>query len=250
VGDAAPRPPSTLLGAVGLALVAGAPLATRDVWLDVHDVGRAVELCGDIADPGPVWLAPPTLRQAAAVAGQSAPPFDVQVPPGVAVCWEAGHPRFARPSDPMLFALRVRPDVDAASALESVPSIGPSLARAIIEDRSRRGAFCGVADLDRVKGVGPTTLARIAPYLEVDARPGCRPDPGGGGRAKPQLRPVRINRASPSELDTLPGIGPALASRILARRREAPFQSLADLDAVKGIGPATLEKLKPWVIIP
>lgn len=65
------------------------------------------------------------------------------------------------------------------------------------------------------------------------------PTPPGGVR-------IYINSATLAELQTLPGIGPAMAERILAHREaNGPFQSLADLDAVEGIGPATLERLEP-----
>ena len=52
-----------------------------------------------------------------------------------------------------------------------------------------------------------------------------------------------VNRATAAQLESLPGIGPALAARIVEARASAPFQSLADLDRVKGIGPSKLEKL-------
>jgi competence protein ComEA len=45
-------------------------------------------------------------------------------------------------------------------------------------------------------------------------------------------------------LQSLRGIGPAMAARILAERSRAPFRSLADFDErVKGIGPASLRRL-------
>lgn len=55
---------------------------------------------------------------------------------------------------------------------------------------------------------------------------------------------VNINTASQSELDSLPGIGPAMAKRIIAEREKAPFTSVDDLLRVKGIGKAKLGKLR------
>lgn len=61
------------------------------------------------------------------------------------------------------------------------------------------------------------------------------------------LRVVNVNSASAAELETLPGIGPALAARIIAQRAKGRFSSLEDLDAVSGLGPKKLEDLKPYV---
>jgi len=55
---------------------------------------------------------------------------------------------------------------------------------------------------------------------------------------------VELNSASFEELQTLPGIGPKLAERILAHR---PFKTVEDLDKVPGIGAKTIERLRPLV---
>jgi len=52
---------------------------------------------------------------------------------------------------------------------------------------------------------------------------------------------IDINAASLAQLDTLTGIGPVYAQRIIDGR---PYFSIDDLDRVKGIGPATLQKIK------
>jgi competence protein ComEA len=52
------------------------------------------------------------------------------------------------------------------------------------------------------------------------------------------------NRASIAQLQTLPGIGPAMAARLAEERSLAPFRDAEDLLRVKGIGPAKLEKLR------
>lgn len=58
---------------------------------------------------------------------------------------------------------------------------------------------------------------------------------------------VRINSASVSELQQLPGIGPALAQRIVATRNSGRFTSVEDLLRVPGIGKAKLAKLRDYV---
>ena len=60
---------------------------------------------------------------------------------------------------------------------------------------------------------------------------------------------VDINRAAQAELETLPGIGPAMARRIIDyREQNGAFLSPEDLTKVKGIGEKTLEKLLPYIV--
>jgi competence protein ComEA len=59
--------------------------------------------------------------------------------------------------------------------------------------------------------------------------------------------PINLNNATLEELLALPGVGEKTAAAIMAAR---PFASLEALDAVPGIGPATIEKLRPLVVVP
>jgi hypothetical protein len=56
-----------------------------------------------------------------------------------------------------------------------------------------------------------------------------------------------LARADAAALDVLPGVGPALAGRIVAERERAPFCVLAELGRVAGIGARTLARLDPWL---
>lgn len=61
-------------------------------------------------------------------------------------------------------------------------------------------------------------------------------------------RLINVNQATSEELQTLPGIGPALASAIITRREEhGPFGSVEELDGVPGIGPAKLATIRDLV---
>lgn len=55
---------------------------------------------------------------------------------------------------------------------------------------------------------------------------------------------VNINTATTDELETLPGIGPALAKLIIERR---PYATPADLEQVSGIGAKKVQSLRPYV---
>ena len=59
---------------------------------------------------------------------------------------------------------------------------------------------------------------------------------------------VRLATATEDELQTLPGIGPALATRIISYRATHPrLSSVEELDDVPGIGPSLIEKIRPGV---
>ena len=59
---------------------------------------------------------------------------------------------------------------------------------------------------------------------------------------------VRLATATETELQTLPGIGPALATRIISYRATHPrLTSVEELDDVPGIGPSLIEKIRPGV---
>ena len=59
---------------------------------------------------------------------------------------------------------------------------------------------------------------------------------------------VNVNTASQAELESLPGVGPKLAQRIIDdRAKHGNYKTLKDLDRVSGIGAKTLERLAPLV---
>jgi competence protein ComEA len=61
---------------------------------------------------------------------------------------------------------------------------------------------------------------------------------------------VNINKASARVLETLPGIGPALAGRIIDyREKHGLFSSIEEITKVSGIGPSLLEKIRNKVTV-
>ena len=61
-------------------------------------------------------------------------------------------------------------------------------------------------------------------------------------------RSLNVNAATRGELELLPGIGPALAGRIIDyRQQHGPLRGMGDLDKVRGIGPKLIERLRPLV---
>ena len=138
-----------------------------------------------------------------------------------------------------------RIDVDRASAeeLARLPGIGPAIARRIVADRQSRGAFGGIAGLDRVPGIGPTALAKWLPHLLFTGVPADTPLSTGVGQ-------VDLNAAGVDELDALPGIGGARARAIIAFRDSAgPFRDASELSRVPGISRALAGRLAPRLLI-
>jgi competence protein ComEA len=61
---------------------------------------------------------------------------------------------------------------------------------------------------------------------------------------------VNLNTATAAQLETLPGIGPALAARIIEhRQKNGPFKKIEELMNIKGIGEKAFLKLKPLVSV-
>ena len=77
------------------------------------------------------------------------------------------------------------------------------------------------------------------------------PAVGTAGHEAGELRlptPLNVNTANAEGLQTLPGIGPALAERIVAdREARGPFRTPEDLLRVPGIGPKRWERIRPLV---
>ena len=64
------------------------------------------------------------------------------------------------------------------------------------------------------------------------------------------IQPVNINKATIEELQSIRGIGPALAERIVNHRdANGKFQSYDDLVEVRGIGEAKLERIKNQIAL-
>lgn len=63
-------------------------------------------------------------------------------------------------------------------------------------------------------------------------------------------KPLNLNVATFQDLESLPGIGPSLAARIIDdRAKNGRFKRIDDLDRVKGIGPKLLERIRPFVTV-
>jgi competence protein ComEA len=107
------------------------------------------------------------------------------------------------------------------------------------------GGAAANADLERLDMAallhdGETIHVYTQGEASQPSAPQSAPDASGGI--------VHVNRATQAELETLPGIGPALAQRIIDyRTANGAFASLQELTEVSGIGERTIEALEGLV---
>lgn len=104
-------------------------------------------------------------------------------------------------------------------------------------------------------GADTTSVNLAAPI--ADGEQVVIPGPAGaasGASVKPGDRgdgKVHLNRATAEDLETLPGVGPVLAERIVEyREQHGPFTTVEDLLDVPGIGEAKLAVLRDQVVVP
>jgi competence protein ComEA len=86
----------------------------------------------------------------------------------------------------------------------------------------------------------PTQVAQ----LELDATQDARFD-----AAVTLEGQVNINTASQAELELLPGIGPAIAARIVSYRETHKFQQRNNVMRIRGIGQKTFAKIKDYLVV-
>jgi competence protein ComEA len=126
------------------------------------------------------------------------------------------------------------------------PDVYPLLPDSIVKDAIlAAGGATDDADLDRINLALPVADGQhvYVPRLGEEDLP---VQPSSNQRAGEYK--VNINTADVAALDLLPGIGPALAQRIIDYRQEhGPFARLEDIMEVSGIGPGTFEKLRDLI---
>ena len=134
--------------------------------------------------------------------------------------------------------------VDVVGAVRRAGLLRVPQGSRIADAIARAGGATRRADLAQVNLAAPVAdgqqvvvPSRGAPQAAVGTAPGA------------PNAPVSLSTATVEQLDSLPGIGPVTAQKILAyRQQHGAFHSVAELDAIPGIGPARIDELKGLVV--
>ncbi|MGI9629047.1 MAG: ComEA family DNA-binding protein [Longimicrobiales bacterium] len=168
-------------------------------------------------------------------------------------------------------------DVNTASEVEldRLPGLGPALAGRIVTNRRTEGPFRSADDLVRVPGLGAKSVERIMPHLTfpsgavgpllagtkgelmqrrllgVMERPASASSlSAAASRSEVVSSTVRLNSATQEQLESLPGIGPVLARRIVEFRDvRGGFEKADELLEVSGLGPTTFARLRGLISV-
>ena len=121
-----------------------------------------------------------------------------------------------------------------ASSEPSIPVVSEDISTTVLVDESAT-AKSDTSRSDRLTARPVTTKAGVLPLVPR-------------GSAVSGL--LDVNRADAKDFESLPGIGPVLAQRVIEYRATVgQFHAIDDLRAVKGIGPKIFERIKPFVTV-
>lgn len=154
----------------------------------------------------------------------------------------------------------------SAEASRALPAVAATVTVHVVGEVRRPGVYelsGGSRVVDAVAASGGTlgaadqaavNMARIV----ADGEQITIPRQGEGGTVAAATAPgaaarpgkIDLNTATEAQLDTLPGVGPSTAAKIVSDRTEnGPFRTVDDLMRVPGIGPAKLDALKDLVTV-
>jgi competence protein ComEA len=234
--------PWLAIGAAVLAVaVAGAAIlfaARPEPVIGVDGAGNLV--AGSLVQGSPPPTEPPTepttVGGGAAGAGAAGAPVVVEVGGAVARPGVYRLPAGARVADAIAAAggFGARVDVEAADRALNLASLVRDGDEIHVPARGEAAASATAGDGSDSGGVGSRGVGGASAG-------------GAGGTSAGGL--IDLNRATAEQLDTLPGVGPATAAKIIAAREERPFASLEDVGSRKVVGAATLAKIRALVTV-
>jgi competence protein ComEA len=163
----------------------------------------------------------------------------------------ASAPEVAAPLEPVASAAPERLVVHVVGAVRRPGLYRLREGQRVADAVSRAGGATRRADLAALNLAAPLVDGTqvLVPTRVAAASSGApsSPELPSPSSSTPQAK-VSLASATLEQLDTLPGVGPVTAQKIVDYRTEhGPFASVDDLDEVPGIGPATIEDLRDYV---
>ncbi|MFM7773304.1 MAG: ComEA family DNA-binding protein [Candidatus Kapaibacterium sp.] len=103
--------------------------------------------------------------------------------------------------------------------------------------------------IDSAAAVRDSVIFALPPGASARATESARRRSPALRKKQAPARPMDINTVSRDSLCLIPGIGPAIAQRIIVRRERRRFRSMKELRSVKGIGPRLYAKISPHLSV-
>lgn len=163
---------------------------------------------------------------------------------------------------------KVELNLASVQDLERLPTVGPALARAVIDYRNQQGGFKKVDELLNVPGFGKGRYKKVWDLLYIDGKKGIPPaelfkskinrktkTPAKPSKHQPVQKEetlegklIDINKASLNQLMSLPRVGKKLAARIIQHRETyGPFLVKEELFEIEGMSQNLFEKIEPYI---
>ena len=212
------RVPRGLLAAIVAVIGVACGLA---IWATLPAGGVAVESTSGAFDPRGVVVAVGTTHPSFALASTS-PTVIVDIEGAVAQSGLHELPDGSRVGDAIAAAGGYAQNVDIDGASQSL-----NLAAKLTDGQQIH-----------VPVLGEQVLRTMAPVAAGDS-------PGSGTTGGP----IDINHATADELDTLPGIGPVTAAKIIDARTQQPFATVDELQSRGVVGQSTFDKLRDLITV-
>jgi len=139
--------------------------------------------------------------------------------------------------------------VDVAGAVRRPGLVRLPPGSRVADAVARAGGLARRADRDGVNLAAPVSDGQQVLVPSRAAAGTSAPSPGASATGSPSAGPVSLSAATAEQLDTLPGIGPVTAQKIVDyRTQHGAFHSVDELDAIPGIGPARISELQGLVV--